>query len=279
MNNKAFFKKVAKDIVDDELSASFCGTQKKCIVVGNRVFLVIDIEGMKHSQETFLEKRQEYIQKVNQLSEKVNTPKILENGIFGNLYIEMQERAPGEYVGVFVENEIIKLISEDNSNMSFDTMSNYTKLQLGQVLFEKNARIQKTIKFAENVEFEKMLKNIKQIYSAGFAIDLTGQNVLYDTKTGFHFIDLDEIPKNSNFQDRDVLFCALAIFSAFGKYTSSMSPENGKIIAKNNAALIRSVFGAAKFLNISKKDFEALKKFAENFCMGLKLNNFDQDQK
>ena len=197
----------------------------------------------------------------------IKTPRIVDIEFEGEHIYEIQERAPGQVMSYTNESNILNTFGEGFYNSIKDIRGDEERSDFCKKVLEHNFAMQKKLKTAPIEHFVEFVRGFKAIQEYGLSLDIHGENFLYDTKTGFWFVDLPpvqsteqkkfsldsigeaellfegkkikQVEKYREVSDFEVVKQILSLFVDFLKYSGFVfDQEYVKQMKKNNAAII-----------------------------------------
>ncbi len=152
-------------------------------------------------------------------------------------YYELQERARGRCLAYYSEEEtMLKVFGVEYCKLPYESLSADQKRELAEKVYVYNRFMQKQLKDSANtVHLLHFLQDYRALCNMGHQIDNHSENIFFDPKVGFTFIDVNHqvYEYNQKLNDEEIFREVLAVFNCFYKYTPLMTREQTLAIERD----------------------------------------------
>lgn len=274
MNSESVLQAYINKIKSDNRKPDKVGSAKACYL--GKFAVLKSLQPVTKGNMSFFSKRFHNFEKVRAfnnylISLGVPTSKIYVCKYFENNYYELQERIIGRPLFKYNQDQVcLDALKQDVPIEKIDM----NKQQIvSDYILKYNMQTIKLLNEAPQQYFDNLLKSLKTLSDLGiFEFDNNGENILYNPKSGFSFVDLDiedfiksyasekRNPTNPHEKLQHALEGFVEIFNNYSYFNDSdiklISTDQLKIMQNANIGVAKKIITSAKnngiqFLNDS----------------------------
>ena len=193
MNSESVLQAYINKIKSDNLQPNKVGSAKACYL--GKFAVLKSLTPVNSGNFGFFRKRFHNFEKVRAfnnylISLGVPTSKIYVCKYFENNYYELQERVIGRPLFKYNQDQVC--FDALKQNCSIENLTLEQQQAVSNYIFKYNMHTIKLLSSAPQQHFDDLLKSLKTLAELGiWEFDNNGENILYNPKSGFGFVDLD----------------------------------------------------------------------------------------